>query len=311
MSKDKKGLVLLDADYLVFSCLQAAETETDWGDDVWTLECDHKQALRALKSRTEAILELITAELFMDDFDVGFIFSDAENWRKAIYPNYKFNRRKEGVRKPVGYNAFVERVQSGPEAFGGTFSLVRPLYEADDTCATLATDPEMKGRYAEIVTVSVDKDFYTIPDAWFYHLKVDGTEPTLTLTSQQEADLWHLYQGMKGDITDGFGGIKGVGETVNGTCIHEWLLNPTLWVQYEHEFKSGPRKGTKEMRWRSEDPREHGASLWDCIVAVGAKAEMTEDEVLVGFQMARLLRHGDSTAGWKPEDTPFVLEPII
>ena len=37
MGSEKKIALVLDGDYLVFSSMAAAEDETDWGDDIWTL----------------------------------------------------------------------------------------------------------------------------------------------------------------------------------------------------------------------------------------------------------------------------------
>lgn len=309
MAENRTVGIALDADYLVFSCLQAAEKEEDWGDDIWTLTCDHGAAKEALRNRVEHIQKIIDEHYQFEkvNYKIFFVFSDKENWRLDLLPTYKFNRKKEGVRKPVGYTDFVEQVMVNPEDFGGDQSTCIEEYEADDTCATMATIPYAYG-CEEMAVVSVDKDFYTIPNTLFLHLKVDKTPHELTEITQEDADYWHLYQGMKGDITDGYSGIKGVGEQVNGTCIHKWLREPTFFESYEHTFKSGARKDTTETRWRTLSAAEAEVSLWDCIVSLGAKAGMTEAEVLVNFQMARLLRASDSQDGWRPEDTPFVLE---
>lgn len=309
----KRILLALDADYLVFSCLSAAEVETEWDSDQWTLVCDHGQAAKSLKARV-AFFEEEVRKRFKGGkchIDSAFIFSDpdsSKNWRLAILPTYKFNRKKEGVRKPTGYTAFVDNVKENPQEFAGVMTITGNGDEADDVCATMATSPQDYG-YDIVIPVSVDKDFKGTP-SYFFHLKVDRRPHEILTISQEDADYWHLYQGMKGDMTDGFGGITGVGEQVDGTCIHKWLRDPTLFVQYEHEFKSGARKGLKELRWRTDDPREHKASLWDCIRSVGHKAGMTDEDIIIGFQMARLTRAGEPRV-WQPEMTKGLLEPLI
>lgn len=309
MASVRKIGLALDADYLVFSALSAAEVETDWGDDQWTLICDHAQAKRALEARVQFFKDEIKAKFKGGKCTVEciFVFSDPDssaNWRLKLLETYKFNRKLEGKRKPTGYSEFVKRVVNTPEEFGGVDSIVGQGNEADDVCATLATAPEEHG-YDMIIPVSVDKDFKTIP-CYFFHLKMDKTPHEILHIDLESADYWHLYQGMKGDITDGFAGIKGVGEQVDGQCIHQWLRNPTYLEQYEHEFKTGARKGTTELRWRSVKPEDHTNSLWDCIVSVGAKAGMTEAEVLIGFQMARLTRYGEPEV-WTPKLSEHLL----
>lgn len=308
--KKKKILLVLDADYFVFSSLQAAEEETHFGDDVWTLTCDHGKAKDSITERVAYFKEEVTKQFKNGAcvVDAAFVFSDpdsSKNWRLKLLPTYKFNRKKEGIRKPVGYTAFVDDVKSSPESFGGEVTYVGDGCEADDLCATLATSAKEVG-YDIVMPVSVDKDFYTIPNSYFYHLKVDGSPSKIHYVSQEEADYWHLYQGMKGDITDGFSGIKGVGEKVGDMCIHKWLREPFLYQSYEHTFKSGARKGMTELRWKTVSPTESGATLWDCIVSVGARAGMAEEEVLIGFQMARLTRAGEPEV-WTPDVSPWVM----
>ncbi|UZT50318.1 exonuclease [Enterobacter phage 03_vB_Eclo_IJM] len=56
--------------------------------------------------------------------------------------------------------------------------------------------------------VSCDKDFKTIPNCEFYWL----TTGEILSHTTAEADYWHMEQTIKGDMTDGYGGIPGYGE---------------------------------------------------------------------------------------------------
>jgi hypothetical protein len=115
----------------------------------------------------------------------------------------------------------------------------------------------------------------------------------------EDADRWHFYQTMKGDTTDGYGGIPGVGEQVDGVPLLEWLDNPTYFYQATKTMKSGPRKGQEVPYWTSmpvEDAEchfEEPMTLWKCMVSLANKQGMTEDELIVQAQVARILRKED------------------
>lgn len=40
--QSKRIALLLDGDYLLFSAMSAAEEEVDWGEDIWSLQCDQE-----------------------------------------------------------------------------------------------------------------------------------------------------------------------------------------------------------------------------------------------------------------------------
>ncbi|MGL5565639.1 MAG: hypothetical protein ACRDC4_07880 [Plesiomonas sp.] len=268
-----KHALILDADYLVFSAMSAAEVEIQWDDDCWTLECDHAKAWEILCNSIESIVEKRahwkTSKLVM-------CFTDAHNWRKGVLPTYKMNRK--GKRKPTGYVAFVERVM----AYEDWNSFLRPNLEGDDCMGILGTKPQLVG-CTSATLVSCDKDFKTIPCEFFWL-----TTGEILNISYDEANYWHTYQTLIGDTTDGYSGVKGFGET--GAV--EFLANPYKFVQVEKTFKSGPRKGQTVMEWKKVD-REEGDSLWDCMVSLAAKYGMTEEELLVQAQVARICRASD------------------
>lgn len=291
MSKESKKRIalLLDGDYLIFSAMSAAEEEVDWGDDVWSLQCDHNKArafLRAsIKGIRERLKEFNNAELVM----VFSTLDGNDNWRKQVLPTYKANRK--GKRKPVGYREFLQECMEDSETYMRTFQWHG--LEGDDVIGILATNPEYLG-VDEAIPVSCDKDFKTIPGR-FYWL----TENKVLTISEEEADMWHLYQTIKGDTTDGYGGIPGCGEQVDGVPIMEWLQNPTFFYQATKVMKSGPRKGQEVPFWTSlpvEDAEclfECPLTLWHCIVSLAAKQGMSEQELIVQAQVARICRTTD------------------
>lgn len=63
MSKPLRIGLGWDMDYMIFSAMSGAEVETDWGDDVWTLECDHGKARNSLYSAMRSITEEIRQDI--------------------------------------------------------------------------------------------------------------------------------------------------------------------------------------------------------------------------------------------------------
>lgn len=290
MAKQSKRIaLLLDGDYLLFSAMSAAEEEVDWGDDIWSLQCDHNKAraiMRAtIRGITERLKEFQGAKLVM-------VFSTpngADNWRKQVLETYKANRK--GKRKPVGYPVLLEEMLNDLETYYRTFQWQG--LEGDDVIGILATHPEYL-EVDEAIPVSCDKDFNTIPGRFYWLTSNKIVENTLA-----EANRWHMYQAIKGDTTDGYGGIPGVGEQVDGTPLLEWLDNPTYFYQAVKTMKSGPRKGEEVPYWTSCSPEDAECMLerpltkWDCVVSLAKKQGMTEDELIVQAQVARILRKED------------------
>jgi len=110
--------------------MSAAETETQWDDDVWTLECDHNRAWEIL---TGAVATIQAKRKAWATSKIVMCFTDKTNWRKSVLETYKANRK--ATRKPTGYYQFVERVMAVPE----WNSFLRPTLEGDDCMGIIAT----------------------------------------------------------------------------------------------------------------------------------------------------------------------------
>lgn len=188
----QKPKLLVDADITLFQSCSAAEDEIDWGDDVWSLAVDLKEAKRLV---TKAIDELKTR---FDTDDVTLCLSDPSgNFRKQLNPEYKSNRKKS--RKPVGYATLREWVEKEYH------TEQRPNLEADDVIGIMATLPKNKG--AEVVVVSDDKDLKTIPCKLFRPRSEE-----LTLIDPDTATYHFFYQTLVGDSTDGYKGCPSIGD---------------------------------------------------------------------------------------------------
>ncbi len=187
--------LLLDGDIFIYQQAAAAEVATDWGDDLWTLHADLKEA----KAQLDSTLNALMVDLKADSMIVAL--THADNFRKNILPSYKENRKSQ--RKPLLLKALRAYVADECETF------IRPGLEADDVLGILSTwESEMNPAIGERIIVSIDKDLKTIPGKLY-----DPKKPELGIQeiSEAEADYFHMYQTLVGDATDGYGGCPGCG----------------------------------------------------------------------------------------------------
>ena len=87
--------LLIDADYIVYKCCAAAESEIDFGDDVIVVTSKFSEAYRLV----ERDLQNIANDIGVFDSSILF-FSDSVNFRKRLDPAYKGHRNRK---KPCGY----------------------------------------------------------------------------------------------------------------------------------------------------------------------------------------------------------------
>lgn len=180
-------ILLIDADLYLYRACAAAEEEVDWGDDLWSLQTDLKEAKSIFQRTLQEVCEALDTANFI------LCFSDRDNFRKEVLPSYKGGRKK--VRKPTGYKAAVQWARD-------TYLWhSEPLLEADDVMGILATAPDSKG-----VIVSDDKDMLTLP-AKLYRPQ-SGEHHDISVA---DADRAFLTQSLTGDTTDGYTGVPRVG----------------------------------------------------------------------------------------------------
>lgn len=283
MSKLKIGLAH-DMDYLIFSAMSAAEEEQDWGEDVWSLHCDHKKARSILFGTIKTIKADIAGQLKRKfkltedkyEFVDICILSGDDNWRKEVLETYKANRK--GKRKPVGYPKFCQEIMD----HFAPLSLKWHGVEGDDVCGILMTDPSIV-ECDRIISVSCDKDFNTVPGYFFWL-----TQMELIKNDEATADKFHLLQAMMGDVTDGYGGIPGIGKET----AKAFLENPEVFYETTKVMKSGARKGEEVAYWASRPPEEWEV-MWDCMVSLANKQGISEADLLVQAQVARICRASD------------------
>ena len=176
--------LLIDADYIVYKCCAAAETEVDFGNDVILVTSNFSDAYKATVGELTKIRNKFGAFS-----DLVLFFSDTTNFRKKILPEYKGHRNRK---KPCGY----KRVQNALKMEYRVITM--PTLEADDALGIFAT------KYPGNMIVSPDKDMKQIPGR-LYNL-----DEEFTITKEAGAK-WHLIQTLAGDQTDGYPGVPGIG----------------------------------------------------------------------------------------------------
>lgn len=270
-----KGILVMDGDWLVFTAMSAAEYDASWEEEVWMRCCDHAKAREIL---FDTIKSYASRKKAWDGAPIVLAFTDRVNWRKELVdPTYKENRAV--TKKPVGYFEFLDALFTSED-----YLCVREdRLEGDDIMGIIGSDPAQFNS-KKAVLVSCDKDFKTVPNCDFLWC----TTGNILVQDQESADYWHMYQTIKGDITDGYGGIPGCGEGF----VEEFLEEPYAFEQQTSVLKSGKNKGQEVTKWVKRE-RAEGETLWELIVTVGAKAGMTEQDIIKQGQMARILRSED------------------
>jgi DNA polymerase-1 len=177
--------LLIDADYIVYKCCAAVETELDFGEDVIVVTSNFSEAYEYV----ERELNNIASDLGCFDDSILF-FSDSINFRKSIDPAYKGHRNRK---KPCGYKRVINKLKEEYHV------VVMPTLEADDAIGIYAT------KEPGHIVCSPDKDMRQIPGDLY-----DLTDGVVTV-EPEEGRRWHLIQTMSGDQTDGYGGVPGIG----------------------------------------------------------------------------------------------------
>ena len=176
--------LLIDADFIVYKCCAACETEIDYGEDVILVTSNFSEAYSAVKR------EISNIQMQFGSFaKPTLFFSDSKNFRKKIYPDYKGHRNRK---KPCGYKRVIRELDKHY-----MIELIEEL-EADDAMGIYAT------AHPGNVIVSPDKDMKQIPG------KLYNLEDNWVIT-EEEGAKWHMIQTLAGDQTDGYSGVPGIG----------------------------------------------------------------------------------------------------
>jgi DNA polymerase-1 len=205
----KPPTLLIDADFFLYRAASSAEEEHEYSQDLTVIVGDFNKGRHRVESEISDLCSRF------DTSDVILFFTDLENFRKDVDPNYKGNRIK---RKPAGYLKLKNwAMDTWP-------SRLLPRLEADDTLGIAATS----GEFTNFVLVSPDKDMQQIP-CRIYNLKDEFTQtPALA-----ERKLYE--QCLTGDSTDGYAGCPGIGPKRAGLILDK--CDGSYWEAVVQAFK--------------------------------------------------------------------------
>jgi DNA polymerase-1 len=197
----------IDAEVFLYRCAVAAEYEAELQPDVWTYLCRITDAKTAFEAEVTAI------EQILPDAEIHLCFGDRTNYRYAVYPDYKSNRRK--TRRPAGYGALRPWCESvWPSHFIANV-------EGDDVLALVAEPGD--------VIVSRDKDLKTVPG-----LHLQGTD--ISEVTLAQANLAFYSQVLTGDAADGYPGCKGYGPVAAAKALAECETEEEMWLAVQKAY---------------------------------------------------------------------------
>ena len=176
--------LLIDADFIVYKCCAACETEIDYGEDVIFVTSNFSDAYKAVTNEISKI-----SSQFYNLHEPILFFSDTKNFRKKISPDYKGHRNRK---KPCGYKRVISNLKIQYNV------IIMKELEAEDAMGIYAT------AHPGNIIVSPDKDMRQIPG------KLYNLTDTTYITPEEGAQ-WHLIQTLAGDQTDGYSGVPGIG----------------------------------------------------------------------------------------------------
>jgi DNA polymerase-1 len=241
---EESTVLLIDGDLYAYRACAAAEEEIDWGDDVWSLASDLKQAKEIFEEFIKSTCEHLRVGTYV------VCLSGSNNFRKAIDPSYKGGRKK--LRKPVGYSEFIRWIED-------TYWWFRePLLEADDLLGIISTAPGHK-----TIMVSDDKDLRSVPGKLYRPMSEE-----LVTISQADADRWFYTQTLTGDVTDGYSGCPTVGAKTAEKLLDKSPTWNTVVNAYQKQ-KLGADHAVQQarlariLRYQDWDAEAGRAKLWE------------------------------------------------
>lgn len=233
--------LFLDGDMLAYRSAFSNEVETKWNDDVWTLQTDVQASLAYFDDFIDALCKKFDTDEYL------VVFSPKSNFRYALFPEYKGNRK--GKRKPLALSEIITQTRKRHP-----FMMADDM-EADDLIGIMCTQSK------DTIAISGDKDFATLPITWYNFIR----DELVTLT-EEEANRNHLIQTLTGDATDGYAGLKGVGPKTAIKLLdkHGWNWDGVVKIYESKEMTEDDALLTARLAYilRHEDFKEGKIILW-------------------------------------------------
>lgn len=243
--------LLIDADIPAYMASAISQEDTAFGSAT-----DLKKACAEADKFISEVMEDLKG-----DKALVCLTCPEHNFRLDVLPSYKSNRI--GTKRPELLKDVKQYLAEEYDSY------TRYSLEADDCMGILATHPHLIE--GDKVIVSSDKDMRTIP-AKVYH--PHRPENGVMDISRLDADRFLMWQTICGDMTDGYGGAKGVG---------------------------------KSSEWAKDIIAADREELWDEVLGAYSSVGMNETQAIQQARCARILRAEDfdfkkkEVILWEPE----------
>ena len=188
-----KTALVIDGDIFLWECALGSEVAWDWGDDMWTLHGDAREARQRFDIEIADLKEKLNASV------IAIALSGEKNWRKDVLPTYKAHRKK--TRKPLLFHTLKQYVRDAYNHYE------YPNLEADDVCGILMGRRLWQTKFEKIL-VSTDKDLKQIKGL---HYNPGRPEEDVSEVTPADGHYNHLLQTLTGDAVDGDSGCPGSG----------------------------------------------------------------------------------------------------
>lgn len=181
--------LIIDFDSFIYRACFACEDMIEYQPNIYIQACNLNKGFEYLKNVMDSMLKATACNEYV------VCLSDWRNFRKEICDTYKSNRKQKA---PVGFDQLKKLVYERFETF------TRPYLEADDLCRYLY-EQDTKNN----IIASIDKDMRTFPCKLF---NPDYVRQGVQTIYKDMAFYNFVKQLIMGDKTDGYEGIKGMGE---------------------------------------------------------------------------------------------------
>lgn len=216
-------LIILDVESYLYKASHACRELKEVKDFIYQEQYNLKLGIDFIDNTVKRLKNKLKAQAIV------MVIGDGErNFRKELYPSYKGNRTQP---KPLMYEMLLDYVVN-------KFDVVTlPTLEADDVARIVYEDNDTF-KYSEKVIVSIDKDFYTIPEVNF--LRDLNDDAIVEYINKETAEYNLMLQTIMGDATDGYKGIPLWGKAK----AQEWLRKqPRLWADVLELFQANGLTG--------------------------------------------------------------------
>lgn len=222
MSNDKVLHILFDGNNTAYRANCTTELYTSLGERtsaiLGTLNITHSTLMQLSKLFEIPVKEVIYA------WDMGH-----SERRKAIYPEYKSNRKKDKSEDDkIWLGEFINQANILYENLPlfGLKCFRKQGWEGDDLISCLSKAIIKKSQNAQVVIVSTDEDFHQlINDRVMVYSPIKQIlftrENYQSLTGIPQ-ELFLSYKILKGDSSDGIDGISGIGEKTAKSLVNSY-----------------------------------------------------------------------------------------